>query len=223
MYNNMTTKPPPPSAPSNLIFEPIPASVKAHFDNIPWTKQYTSDPTLKPYTSTGRVPKTHNTADTFCAITLDSKDTVTAWQTWWKPAPAPFPTSKPSKSDPKAADQKFGESIALVSFASGLNGHPDTIHGGFLGVLLDELIGNAVEYERPHDKSAMTAYLKVDYKRPVATPGTLAVRSWVEKVQGRKMWGKGEVLDREGKTCATGEALFIVVEKVKGAGDGSKL
>tara|TARA_R110002060_G_scaffold72255_2_gene80900 strand:- start:89 stop:715 length:627 start_codon:yes stop_codon:yes gene_type:complete len=203
----MTTKPPPPSALSPFIFEPIPASVKAHFDGIPWTKQYISDPTLQPYTTASRIPKSGSRADTFCAITLNSKDTVTAWQSWWKPAPTP---------DSKEADKKFGESIALLSFSSGLNGHPDTIHGGFLGVILDELIGNAAEYERPHDKSTMTAYLKVDYKRPVATPGTLAVRTWVEKVQGRKIWGRGEVLDKEGKVCATGEALFIVVERVKG-------
>ncbi|KAH7412521.1 HotDog domain-containing protein [Cadophora sp. MPI-SDFR-AT-0126] len=215
----MAPKPPPPSALSPFIFEPISATTKAHFDGIPWTRHYTSDPTLQPYTTAARIPKVDSTADTFCAITLNSKDTVTVWQSWWKPAPA----STPSSSDDKEVEKKFGESIALLSFSSGLNGHPDTIHGGFLGVILDELIGNAAEYERPHDKSTMTAYLKVDYKRPVATPGTLAVKTWVEKVQGRKIWGRGEVFDKEGKVCATGEALFIVVERVKGAGDGSKL
>ncbi|PVH86637.1 hypothetical protein DL98DRAFT_510674 [Cadophora sp. DSE1049] len=215
----MATKPPPPSALSPFIFEPIAASTKAHFDRIPWAKQYTSDPTLQPYTTAARIPKARSTADTFCAITLNTKDTVTVWQSWWKPAPSPSPRGP----NPEEGQKKFGESIALLSFSSGLNGHPDTIHGGFLGVILDELIGNAAEYERPHDKSTMTAYLKVDYKRPVATPGTLAVRTWVEKVQGRKIWGRGEVLDKDSNVCATGEALFIVVERVKGAGDGSKL
>ncbi|KAH7342300.1 HotDog domain-containing protein [Rhexocercosporidium sp. MPI-PUGE-AT-0058] len=211
----MPTKPPPPSALSPFIFEAVPASIKAHFDSIPWTKQYISDPTLQPYTTAARLSKSHNTADTFLAITLNTKDTVAVWQSWWRPAT--------ESNGQKDAEKKFGESIALLTISSGLNGHPDTLHGGFLSVLLDELIGNAAEYERPHDKSTMTAYLKVDYKRPVRTPGTLAVRTWVERVQGRKIWGRGEVLDREGRVCATGEALFIVVERVQGVGDGSKL
>ncbi|KAG4434381.1 hypothetical protein IFR05_010155 [Cadophora sp. M221] len=216
----MSTKPPPSeSALSPFIFEDVPTSIKAHFDNIPWTKQYSSDPALKPYTTAARIPKKDSTADSFCAITLNSKDTVTAWQSWWRPAPAP--ANKNTEHD--GAKRTFGESVALLTIASGLNGHPDTIHGGFLSVILDELIGNAAEYERPHDKSTMTAYLKVDYKRPVSTPGTLAVRTWVEKVQGRKIWGRGEVLDQEGLVCATGEALFIVVERVKGAVGKSRL
>ncbi|KAL2076096.1 hypothetical protein VTL71DRAFT_1039 [Oculimacula yallundae] len=230
----MTPKPPPPpSALSPFLFEPIPSHLKAHFDNIPWTKQYVSDPALQPYTTVARIPEKESTANSFCAITLNTKETVAAWQSWWRPAAETPSNSSPSRTGPevqkdgksKEIPKPFGESIALLTISGGLNGHPDTLHGGFLSVALDELIGNAAEYERPHDKSTMTAYLKVDYKRPIRTPGTLVFRTWVERVQGRKIWGRGEVLDREGNVCATGEALFIVVERVKGTekGDGSKL
>lgn len=61
----------------------------------------------------------------------------------------------------------------------------------------------------------MTAYLKVDYKKPVRTPGIVLTRGVVVKKEGKKLWLRGTVEDGEGGILATGEALFIVVEKVK--------
>ncbi|CZT40274.1 uncharacterized protein RSE6_00141 [Rhynchosporium secalis] len=215
--------PPPPSALSPFIFEPCPPSLKTHFDDIPWTKQYVSDPALQPYTTAARIPETETTANTFCAVTLQTKDTIPAWQSWWRPASESL-SSVGSETAKEDVPMKYGESIALLTFSGGLNGHPDTLHGGLLSVVLDELIGNVAEYERPHDKSTMTAYLKVDYKRPIRTPGTVVVRTWVEKMQGRKIWGRGEVLDKDGYVCSIGEALFLVVERVTGFEEGkSKL
>ena len=79
-------------------------------------------------------------------------------------------------------------------------------------MVMDDVIGNAVDFERPEDKSTMTAYLKVDYRRPVKTPGVLLARGWLERKEGRKMWGRGTIEDSEGNVLADGEALFIVVE-----------
>lgn len=81
--------------------------------------------------------------------------------------------------------------------------------------MLDEVLGNAAEIERPKGKATMTAYLKVDYKRPVRTPSVVLVRGWVERVEGRKMWVGGAIEDGMGVVFATGEGLFIVVEPVK--------
>jgi len=82
-------------------------------------------------------------------------------------------------------------------------------------VILDDVIGTAADVERPMDKSTMTAYLKVDYRRPVKTPRTLLARAWLEKIEGRKMWGRGTIEDGEGTVLADGEALFIVVESLR--------
>jgi len=96
-----------------------------------------------------------------------------------------------------------------------VNGHVDTSHGGFLGVILDEVLGNAAECERPRDKATMTAYLKVDYKKPLRTPGKVLCRGNVEKKEGRKMLVKGTIEDYQGTVLAIAEALFLVVEPVK--------
>ena len=105
----------------------------------------------------------------------------------------------------------------MAKLGTGLNGHIDTCHGGFVSVLLDEIIGTAAEYERPLGKTTMTAFLRVDYKKPIVTPSTVLCKAKVDKKEGRKMWGRGTIEDGEGVVLATGEALFVVVEKITAA------
>lgn len=62
----------------------------------------------------------------------------------------------------------------------------------------------------------------MDYKKPVPTPSTVLCRSWVERKEGRKVWGKGTVEDGMGTVFALGEALFIGIEGRK-VGRGVKL
>ncbi|PBP17650.1 hypothetical protein BUE80_DR011551 [Diplocarpon rosae] len=44
----------------------------------------------------------------------------------------------------------------------------------------------------------MTAYLNVTYRKPVSTPGAVLVRAWVERVEGRKIFGRGVIEDGDG-------------------------
>jgi acyl-coenzyme A thioesterase PaaI-like protein len=159
-----------------------------------------SDPTLKPVTNESRIVKPTTTSDTFVARTLATPDTIVAWQSFLKIHPP--------------EDTRQGECVTVVKLGSGVNGHIDICHGGFVSVLLDEVIGTAADNVNHPDKSTMTAYLKVDYKKPVPTPGLVLCRAWIERTEGRKIFGRGTVEDGEGTVMATGEALFVVVEKV---------
>lgn len=85
-------------------------------------------------------------------------------------------------------------------------------------MVLDDVIGTVADCERPEDKSTMTAYLKTDYRKPVTTPGIILARAWLEKQEGRKMWGRGVIEDGEGNVLAEGEALFLVVESLRPKG-----
>ncbi len=80
----------------------------------------------------------------------------------------------------------------------------------------------------PLTQSTVTASLNVKYLAPVRTPGTVAVRVWCERREGRKFWLVGEVLKswgrvdgekREGqgmgKVLARGEAVWVT-RKEKG-------
>jgi acyl-coenzyme A thioesterase THEM4 len=188
-----TTKPP-------LLFEKEPnQEVKSQFSSIPWALKLYENPILRPFLSRSRIRRKTSTGDTFISQTLSTPDTIPALQSFFKPA---------------TSSEQF-EVIYLLKLGSGLNGHHDLAHGGLLSVILDEVIGTAADYERPEGKSTMTAYLKVDYRRPVRTPGVLLARAWLEKMEGRKMWGRGVVEDGEGNVLADGEALFLVVESLR--------
>jgi acyl-coenzyme A thioesterase THEM4 len=185
----------------NLVFEDEPnKQTRSQFSSTPWAIELFDDPTLRRFVSSSRVPpESSSTRETFVSRTLSTPDTISAWQSFFRP-----PTSS-----------KPFEVIYLLKLGSGLNGHHNLAHGGFLSVVLDDVIGTAADIERPEDKSTMTAYLKVDYRKPVKTPGVLLARAWLEKREGRKMWGRGTIEDGEGNLLADGEALFIVVESLK--------
>ncbi|KAG0649599.1 Acyl-coenzyme A thioesterase [Hyphodiscus hymeniophilus] len=187
-------------ASKQFIYQEAPPETKNHFQSIPWALKLFSDPTLQPFTSESRIVKTAHTGDTFTARTLATEDTIPVWQSFHK-LPPPGTESR-------------SETITIAKLGSGVNGHIDICHGGFLSVLLDEVIGTAADNLRPRDKSMMTAYLKVDYKAPVMTPSTVLCRAWVESSAGRKMYGKGTVEDGEGKVMAFGDALFITTDKI---------
>ena len=185
----------------NTIVQEEPSeAVKSKFSSTTWATALFSDSTLHPFLNSSRLRKGNPRAETFTAETLATDDTIAAWQSFYKPSSSP---------------DKFVEIISLLKVGSGINGHVDTCHGGFLSVVMDEIIGNAAEYERPRNKSTMTAYLKVDYKKPVKTPGVILCRSWLEKREGRKMWGRGTIEDGQGSIMTTGEALYLVVEPLQ--------
>ena len=152
------------------------------------------DPTLAPFITESRRRENNTTGDTMCGKTLATDDTITAWQSFYR------------------GSKEGNEIITLMKLGSGVNGHMDTCHGGFLGVVLDEVIGTVAENERPKNMSTMTAYLNVDYKAPVRTPSIILVRAWLEKREGRKLWAKGTIEDGNGNVFTKGNALFIIID-----------
>jgi len=132
--------------------------------------------------------------------TLATKDTIIYWQSFRK------------------LGAQHSDNVTVLSIGGGVNGHVDTCHGGFIGVVLDEVLGNAVATERASDKVSMTVYSKVYYKKPVRTPSKVLCRAKVYKTEGRKMWVSGTMEDGEGTIMATAESLFMVVEPVKRLG-----
>lgn len=60
---------------------------------------------------------------------------------------------------------------------------------------------------------SFTAYLRVDFVKPIATPCELVIDTWIETCEGRKRFSKASIatVDEEGKhtVMATANALFI--------------
>jgi hypothetical protein len=137
--------------------------------------------------------------DTFVAHTLPTEDPVPAWQ-FFHNIPPPTVSRRETKT--------------ILKIGSGVNGHVDICQRGIVSLLLDKVIETAADHVSPPDKSTMTAYLKVDYKRPVPTLGVVLRRAWIERTEGRKLFGIGTVEDGRGTEMTIGEALFLTVAKV---------
>jgi acyl-coenzyme A thioesterase PaaI-like protein len=107
------------------------------------------------------------------------------------------------------------ELVALQYLGSSLCGHPGMVHGGLLATLLDEGTARCCFPALPN-KIAVTASLKIEYKKPTMAGQIVVLRAHTTKVEGRKAWvvGRLETLVDEGKgevpvVLVESEALFI--------------
>lgn len=76
-----------------------------------------------------------------------------------------------------------------------------------MATLLDEASGTLVFSQWA--AGFVTAELKVMYQRPCPIPGTTLCRTWVEKIQGRKVWIEGVLEDGKGLGYARTQSLFV--------------
>ncbi len=185
------------SSSQDIAFEAIPPHIVAQLESKPWCSDLLEDPNLRPFNIKSRIPK-NSTEDSIIAETLASHETVRIWQAFYKPSYSP--TSAP------------GEFLFILSLGAGLNGHPNTLHGGAISLIFDETTSQVAYYHRSPDVRSYTATLTVDFKRPVPTPGLILCRAWLDsRSKGRKLWVQGTLEDGKGGVYALAQALFIEV------------
>lgn len=85
-----------------------------------------------------------------------------------------------------------------IVFGAAYEGPPGHCHGGWVAAMFDELLGFV------QLKPGFTAYLKVDYRAPTPLNQELALRGWIESIEGRKRLIRG--------TCHLGERLLSEAE-----------
>lgn len=106
----------------------------------------------------------------------------------------------------------FGE----VTYDLRFEGLPGLVQGGFIAAAFDLVLGQAVALS---GTGGMTGSLAVRYVSPTPLYVPLRYESWLDRVDGRKTFAKGElVVVDDGRVCAQGEAVFIAP---KGAMPGS--
>lgn len=98
---------------------------------------------------------------------------------------------------------------ATVTFRRFHLGGNGVAHGGHVAIAFDDLGGMAAALKL--GGVARTGYLTVNYRSltPLETP--LALRTWVERVEGRKYFVRGTLYDGD-RLCAEMDALFIALK-----------
>jgi len=86
------------------------------------------------------------------------------------------------------------------------------LHGGIIALLLDEAMGKAARF---HSEHAVTADLRVEYKRPIRVNSEIVVEGFVTRREGRQWYHQGEIRNEAGDLLARGEGRFVIIDRAK--------
>lgn len=107
---------------------------------------------------------------------------------------------------PQVELQFSGESVRCAWTAGPLDeGPPGLLHGGLSAYLMDVLSGVLIQ---SLGIRAVTAYLNMSYRRFVPLRESLDLSAHVERVDGRKIFVKGQIRVR-GETAVESDGLFV--------------
>lgn len=105
-----------------------------------------------------------------------------------------------------------GRLVGRAWFGPGAEGPPGHAHGGSMAAVLDEAMG-AAAWMAGH--KVVAAQLDTSFRRmlPLGTDATL--EAWVDRVDERKVWTRGVLLDAEGQPFAEARALFLKIDPAR--------
>lgn len=175
----------------------------AHFRSVPWcARLLEDDESLIIQVSPNRTVL-QGLENQFIASTINSSSTISDWLLFHK--------------RPVTGEHSIETLNALIALGYGVTGFPGSLHGGMVSVIFDEVAGlhivlNGHVPGTELDKSFRTAYINTSFMKPVPTPATVLVRSWIAKVEGRKHWIKAQIEDGEGQALAKAEVLYISIK-----------
>lgn len=95
--------------------------------------------------------------------------------------------------------------IGKINFGSAYEGPPNSVHGGIISGVFDQLLAIATTV---HKIPGPTAYLTTNYHLPTPIKQDLRFEAWIDNIEGRKVFVKGVCL-AGGETLSSAEGLFI--------------
>lgn len=115
------------------------------------------------------------------------------------------PLSMPMKMSQDPSVGEFGAVIGEGTFTEPYEGPPGHIHGGFIAAAFDEVLGMAQSLT---GRPGMTGTLTIKYRSPTPLNTPIVFKGWVDRVDGRKIFTKGESFNGD-TLCAEAEVLFL--------------
>jgi uncharacterized protein (TIGR00369 family) len=107
---------------------------------------------------------------------------------------------------------EMGEGRSVVSWTPQANvGNPmGFVHGGFVGVMVDDIAGMAVSSMLPDWRAFPTASLHVDFLRGIRVGDTVSCRGTVVRAGRRLTVADTTIEDGDGQLLARGTCMFAV-------------
>ena len=105
-------------------------------------------------------------------------------------------------------EAKGGTSIAQWTASAGWESFQGVIHGGVICAVLDEAMSQAIVSA---GYSALTAEIRVRYRKKVIVGDSLCVRGWVVGVRKRKIVAESSLTSADGVEMTRAWATFLIV------------
>lgn len=86
-------------------------------------------------------------------------------------------------------------------------GPPGLAHGGVSAMVLDQLLGLAANN---NGTPGLTASLELRYRRPTPLGEPLTAEARIDRIEGRKAYAVGRILNAEGKVTIEATAMFVM-------------
>jgi acyl-coenzyme A thioesterase PaaI-like protein len=99
-----------------------------------------------------------------------------------------------------------GALVGKVWFGPGAQGPPGHAHGGSMAAVMDEALGSSC-WVAGHP--VVAAELTTRFKNMLPLGSVYTAEAWVEEVDGRKVYTRGQIIDDEGTVYAEATGLFI--------------
>ena len=182
------------------------ADIKQELSSIPWCQRLLADTSHEAARRlSSDLMGLNGQGGTLFAQTFCTEDTIPVYLMLYRP-----PCQEATLID---------EIKCILKLKSGLNGFPDTCHGGAITAILDEVMGGLIPLNITHKRipvaSYMTVYLNTRYLKPVRTPSTVLVVAKLTKHEDKKLYIEGTIEDGEGTVLARGESFFLGVRRSK--------
>ena len=98
--------------------------------------------------------------------------------------------------------------LSIVQLGTHVDGHPGIVHGGILGLLIDDVLGFG--FEALEIPMAVTANLNIDYRSAVQAGQSIRIRCYLQERKVRKLVWKVDVTSVENDTLLC-EATSVYV------------
>ena len=108
------------------------------------------------------------------------------------------------------ADESNQRIIGRFRLGPEYQGASGFIHGGIIATVLDEVMSKVSRFHASH---AVTAELRVEYKRPIRVDTDIVIEGFVTRREGRQLYHEGEIRNEAGDLLARGEGRFVVIDR----------
>lgn len=103
-----------------------------------------------------------------------------------------------------------GALVGRVWWGPGAQGPPGHAHGGSMAAVLDEALGSSC-WVAGHP--VVAAELNTRFKKMLPLGHVYTAEGWVERVDGRKIYARGQIIDEHGTVYAEADGIFVEMKR----------